>query len=76
MHGVPESVDNIYESREVTLQLFIQLMTQGLKLNMKQINITDIHRLPPPIFNRDTRVTQPIIVKRRRRVVGHPLPTV
>ena len=64
VHGVSESVDNIWESREVTLQLFIQLMTQGLKLNMKQINIIDIHRLPQrPIFNRGTRVTRPIIVK-------------
>ena len=39
-------------------------MTQGLKLNMKQINIIDIYRLPQrPIFNRGTRGTRPIIVK-------------
>ena len=64
VHGVPESVDNIWESREVTLQLFIQLMTQGLKLNTKQINIIDIHRLPQrPIFNHGNTVTRPIIVK-------------
>ena len=64
VHGMPESVDNIWESRDVTLQLFIQLMTQGLKLNMKQINIIDMHRLPQkPIFSCGTRVTRPIIVK-------------
>ena len=64
VHGVPESVHNIWELREVTLQLFIQLITQGLKLNTKQINIIDIYRLPQrPIFNRGTRVTRPTIVK-------------
>ena len=65
VYGVPESVVNIWESRDVTLQPFFQLMTQGLKLNMKQINTSDIHRLPQrPILNRGTGVTRPkIIVK-------------
>ena len=51
IHGIEESVASTWESKEQTIQIFQEFLSQGLGIDPKSMNIIDIHRLPQrPVF--------------------------
>ena len=66
IHGIPESSDNVWETRQLTEKLFRKFVAEGLQIKDKNpIKLADIHRLPQhPIYDSNKRkINRPIIVK-------------
>jgi len=66
IHGIPESSENAWETREQTEKLFRKFVTEGLQItDPSLIKLADVHRLPQhPIYDRDGfKIDRPIIIK-------------
>ena len=66
IHGIPESSENVWETRQQTEKLFRKFVAEGLQIqDSNSIKLADIHRLPQhPIYDSDKRkINRPIIVK-------------
>ena len=64
IHDIEESVASTWESKEQTIQIFQEFLSQGLSIDPKSMNIIDIHCLPQrPVFVNGAKKTRPIIVK-------------
>ena len=65
VHGLPESMDSAWETREETIQVFNKFMIEGLKIqDPSDFKIVDIHRLPQHlVFKNVIKQTRPVIIK-------------
>jgi len=66
IHGIPESADNLWDTREQTEKLFRKILTEGLQIeDTNSITIADIHRLSQhPVYDKSHRkINRPIIIK-------------
>ena len=64
VHGIEESKEEVWETKQSTLDKFDQFLENGLKICRSQIKVTDIHRLSQrPLFKQGHQVCRPIIVK-------------
>ena len=64
VHGIEESIKEVWVTKQSTLEKFDQFLENGLKICRSQIKVTDIHRLPQrPLFKQGHQVCRPIIVK-------------
>ena len=63
-HGIEESIEEFWETKQSTLEKFNQFLENDLKISRSQIKVIDIHRLPQrPLFKQGHQVCRPIIVK-------------
>ena len=66
IHGIPESSDNVWETRRQTEKLVRKFVAEGLQIKgSSSIKLADIHKLlQHPIYDSDKRkINRPIIVK-------------
>ena len=66
IHGISESSDNVWETRQQTEKLFRKFIAEGLQIqDSNSIKLADIHRLPQhPIYDSDKRkINRPMIGK-------------
>ena len=64
IHGILEDNNNVWEKREKTIKKFQDFLKNGLKINLTEIKLSDIHRIPQqPITKNGRPVHRPIIVK-------------
>ena len=62
IHGLTEST-NPCEKREETVEKYEKFVSDGLKLDLASINISDIHRLPQhSIYKNGKKITRPVII--------------
>ena len=51
VHGIEESIEEVWENKQSTLEKFDQFLENGQKICRLQIKVIDIHRLPQgPVF--------------------------
>ena len=63
IHGIEESLEEIWETKQSTLEKFDRFLENGLKISRSQIKVIDIHRLPQrPLFKQGYQVCRSIIV--------------
>ena len=64
VHGIEESIKEVWETKQSTLEKFDLFLKNGLKVSRSQIKVIDIHRLPQRhLFKQGHQVCRPIIVK-------------
>ena len=62
IHGLDKN--EVWEKKETTMLIFQNFLQEGLNLNLQDINIINIHRLPQrPITKQGKRIIRPIKVK-------------
>ena len=64
LHDIEESIQEVWETKQSTLEKFDQFLKNGLKICRSQIKVIDIHQLPQrPLFKQGHQACRPIIVK-------------
>ena len=64
VYGIEESIKEVWETKQSTLEKFDQFLENGLKICRSQIKVIDIHWLPQrPLFKQGHQVCRSIIVK-------------
>ena len=51
VHGIKESKEEVWKTKQSTLEKFDQFLQDGLKISRSEMKVNDIHRLPQrPLF--------------------------
>ena len=64
IHGIEKDKDVAGKTHEHTFKKFDEFLTTALKIDLRDINVVDLHRLPQtPLIMKNKNVNRPVIVK-------------
>jgi len=64
IHGVEEETDSLWETHDQTRAIFENFLVEAVKIDLAQVDIADVHRLPQSsVYRYGHKKTRPIIVK-------------